>query len=93
MGSCLRVLWLSSLFIRDSTHDNHPPTVTMDETQPLLGLVGEQPSVVVNRPRVDFDPDGDPDNPLEWTRRYKLEVVSLLVIMAFTVYDSFMKAI
>lgn len=60
----------------------------MDETQPLLGHFVEQQTIVINRSQVDFDPDGDPDNPLEWSRAYKLEVVSLLVIMAFTVYAS-----
>ena len=63
----------------------------MDEIRPLLGHVSEQghvdepQSFVPNQALVDFDPNGDPDNPLDWSRAYKLQVVFLLVFMAFTV--------
>ncbi|OTB05539.1 hypothetical protein M426DRAFT_319810 [Hypoxylon sp. CI-4A] len=61
----------------------------MDETQPLLqdtNLVyverEEDPS---NKNIVDFNPNGDEENPMEWPRAYKWGIVSLLAFMAFTV--------
>ena len=38
---------------------------------------------------VDFDPKGDPDNPLTWPAPYKWSIVLLLAFMAFTVYVFF----
>lgn len=35
---------------------------------------------------VDFDPNGDPDNPLEWPSAFKWGIVALLAFTAFTVY-------
>jgi len=57
----------------------------MDETQPLLGHTQEQQPQITNVPIVDFDPDGDADNPMDWSRAYKAGVVTLLAFMAFTV--------
>ncbi|KAL1840389.1 hypothetical protein VTJ49DRAFT_515 [Mycothermus thermophilus] len=34
---------------------------------------------------VDFNPDGDPDNPLDWPTPFKWAIVSMLAFMAFTV--------
>ncbi|KAK3711305.1 hypothetical protein LTR37_009685 [Vermiconidia calcicola] len=34
---------------------------------------------------VDFDPKGDPDNPMDWPKRYRWCIVLLLAFMAFTV--------
>ena len=34
---------------------------------------------------VDFDPRGDPENPLDWPAPFKWAVVSMLAFMAFTV--------
>ena len=63
----------------------------MDESQPLLRQITntslEPRHPTVNDPRVDFDPNGDPDNPLDWPKAYKLGVISLLASMAFTVYS------
>jgi len=56
----------------------------MDETQHLLAHIDEQ-NVITNQPMVDFDPNGDPDNPMDWSKGYKMGVVSLLGFMAFTV--------
>ncbi|KAG0652167.1 MFS transporter prlG [Hyphodiscus hymeniophilus] len=56
-----------------------------NETQPLLGHTIESEAVVTEEPLVDFDPNGDPDNPLDWPKAYKLGVVLLLAFMAFTV--------
>ena len=71
--------------------------MTMDETQPLLqpilqearqrepepvssgGLAGKD--VII----VSFDPDGDAENPLEWSRTFRWFIVALLAFMAFTV--------
>jgi hypothetical protein len=35
---------------------------------------------------VDFDPNGDPENPLDWPAPFKWAVVSMLALMAFNVY-------
>ncbi|KAK3296383.1 major facilitator superfamily domain-containing protein [Chaetomium fimeti] len=34
---------------------------------------------------VDFDPDGDAENPLDWPAPFRWAIVSLLAVMAFTV--------
>jgi len=34
---------------------------------------------------VDFDPLGDPDNPLDWATSFKWTIVGMLAMMAFTV--------
>lgn len=58
----------------------------MDETQPLLAQIHEPPpQPTVARPLVDFDPNGDPENPMDWPKAYKMGVVALLALMAFTV--------
>jgi hypothetical protein len=57
----------------------------MDETQPLLGHVDQSQLRTANQSPIDFDPNGDPDNPMDWPHAYKLGVVSLLAFMAFTV--------
>jgi hypothetical protein len=57
----------------------------MDERQPLLGHVEEYEQGTPDVPGlVDFDPNGDPENPLEWSKTYKMGVVALLAFMAFT---------
>lgn len=58
----------------------------MDESQPLLRQISQGPRhPSVPNPRVEFDPHGDPENPLEWSKGYKMVVVSLLALMSFTV--------
>ncbi|KAE8445213.1 hypothetical protein EG329_013585 [Mollisiaceae sp. DMI_Dod_QoI] len=57
----------------------------MEESQPLLRQISEPRHPTINDPRVDFDPDWDPENPLDWPKTYKLCIVSLLALMAFTV--------
>ncbi|KAF7864105.1 hypothetical protein EAF04_007070 [Stromatinia cepivora] len=72
----------------------------MDETRPLLAPVpppttaaGQYPYIPdVNIPnddsfdhRIDFNPGGDPENPLEWPKAYHNGVTLLLAFMAFTV--------
>ena len=57
----------------------------MDETQPLLGHVIEQQTCSSDEALVNFDSNGDPENPLEWPKAYKLGVVLLLASMSFTV--------
>ncbi len=68
----------------------------MDETQALLatdsfpdrhGEPGNPQRGSGRRKRVvDFDPDGDADNPMEWPAAFKWGIVLLLALMAFTVY-------
>ena len=60
----------------------------MDETQPLLPEVttDQQPKHHDNNKNVvDFDPDGDSENPQDWPQAYKWGIVALLAFMAFTV--------
>ncbi|KUJ11457.1 MFS general substrate transporter [Mollisia scopiformis] len=56
----------------------------MDEERPLLHHVDQGHCPMTDQPVVDFDPKGDIDNPLEWSKAYKLGVISLLSFMAFT---------
>ncbi|KAH9904096.1 MFS general substrate transporter [Xylariomycetidae sp. FL2044] len=61
----------------------------MDETQPLLQDTiitdVEQDNDVSRKDLVDFDPEGDPTNPIEWPSAYKWGITALLAFMAFTV--------
>lgn len=65
----------------------------MDETQPLLReriIDGDEDgphkvAVSVGKDIVDFDPNGDVDNPRDWPKAYKWGIVGLLAFMAFTV--------
>jgi hypothetical protein len=57
----------------------------MEESQPLLRQISEPRHPTCSDAQVDFDPNGDPDNPLDWPKAYKMGVVSLLALMAFTV--------
>jgi len=61
----------------------------MDETQPLLQNQGrvysDRQDLATAKDIVQFDSDGDPDNPREWQRSYKRFIVFLLAFMAFTV--------
>ncbi|KAK5955960.1 hypothetical protein OHC33_002533 [Knufia fluminis] len=34
---------------------------------------------------IDFDPAGDPENPIEWSKNYKRGIVALLAFIAFTI--------
>lgn len=56
----------------------------MDESQPLLGELDE-PQYHTANPLVDFDPNGDQENPIEWPKVYKMGVVCLLALLSFTV--------
>ncbi|SPQ26214.1 5f8ae36b-3033-4962-92d2-03b9cc23ed14 [Thermothielavioides terrestris] len=74
-------------------------TAGTDDTQPLLGPFTGQRQQGYSAPTagpgdaadaaetivVDFDADGDAENPLEWPTPFKWGVVSLLACMAFTV--------
>ncbi|GAB1320946.1 MFS multidrug transporter [Madurella fahalii] len=73
----------------------------MDESQPLLRSITNEGQQVYTNPSaplqdggadiaetttiVDFDPQGDPENPLEWPTPFKWSVVGMLAFMAFTV--------
>lgn len=77
-------------------------TVGTDDTQPLLRSVTNEGQQVYTNPVapplqqdaadiaqttiVDFDPDGDAENPLDWPASYRWVIVSILAFMAFTVY-------
>ncbi|KAF2115642.1 major facilitator superfamily domain-containing protein [Lophiotrema nucula] len=59
-----------------------------DEEQPLLRTTSKDLAYgVVENDRVveGFDPEGDDENPREWTAAYKRAIVLLLACMAFTV--------
>ncbi|KAI1133205.1 MFS transporter [Nemania abortiva] len=61
----------------------------MDETQPLLADVHlvdtERCDEVSHKDIVNFNVNGDAENPMEWPTAYKWGIVSLLSFMAFTV--------
>ena len=59
-----------------------------NERQPLLsGSDGShQDDYNDRRPSVVFDPEGDPDDPYEWPKRFRWSIVLLLSFMATTVY-------
>ncbi|OTA57683.1 major facilitator superfamily transporter [Hypoxylon sp. EC38] len=61
----------------------------MDETQPLLQdahlVYVEREDDPSSKDIVDFDPNGDAENPMEWPNAYKWGIVALLAFMAFTV--------
>jgi hypothetical protein len=64
----------------------------MDETTPLLRTTSrrsyvahERPVLITSEHLVEFDPNGDPENPLDWPRWYKNFIVLLMAFMAFTV--------
>ncbi|KIX99028.1 uncharacterized protein Z520_05489 [Fonsecaea multimorphosa CBS 102226] len=63
--------------------------MAMDETQPLLRstIQAQQGPDKAAHPTdiVDFDPNGDPENPRDWPTAYKWGIVALLAFMAFTV--------
>ncbi|OIW22498.1 major facilitator superfamily transporter [Coniochaeta ligniaria NRRL 30616] len=61
----------------------------VDENQPLLGasedLARRQDEDDALHGAIDFDPSGDPENPLEWPSAFKWGIVALMAFMAFTV--------
>ncbi|KAI1383083.1 MFS general substrate transporter [Hypoxylon trugodes] len=61
----------------------------MDETQPLLQdtnlVYVEREDDPSSKDIVDFDPNGDAENPMEWPLAYKWFISGLLAFMAFTV--------
>lgn len=67
----------------------------MDETTPLLPdaataiptptTLDDHHHAIPNKDIVDFDPNGDPENPMDWPAPYKWGIVTLLAAMAFTV--------
>lgn len=59
----------------------------MNEEQPLLV---EDPICEedISKHLLDFDPNGDPENPREWPAPFKWTLVALLALTAFTVYDN-----
>jgi hypothetical protein len=58
------------------------------EEQPLLGTAVQDPEESSKHTDVilDFNPEGDDDNPREWRPAFKWTIVLLLASMAFTVY-------
>ena len=68
----------------------------VDETEPLLGLAATisntLPATAVHEREdlpLDFDPNGDPENPREWPETFKWSITLLLAVLAFTVYVPF----
>ncbi|KAK5175860.1 uncharacterized protein LTR77_001000 [Saxophila tyrrhenica] len=60
----------------------------MDETEPLLSNQSQPKHYFQDDGKhkiVDFDPNGDPENPMEWPAWYRWCIVLLLAFMAFTV--------
>ncbi|EXJ74339.1 uncharacterized protein A1O5_02635 [Cladophialophora psammophila CBS 110553] len=63
--------------------------MAMDETQPLLrnaSQAQQRPDKAAHTTDIiDFDANGDPENPRDWPNVYKWGIVALLAFMAFTV--------
>jgi len=61
----------------------------VDENQPLLVAAEEDARRHDEEDAlhgvIDFDPNGDPENPLEWPASFKWGIVALMAFMAFTV--------
>lgn len=70
-------------------------SMVVDETEPLLNTTSDLARVrshqqVVHDPHkpsrvIDFDPNGDPENPQDWPRPFKWAITLILVFMAFSV--------
>lgn len=61
-----------------------------DEREPLLNGSNEQVNGDGGPGKqyiVRFEEDGDPDNPLEWSKKYRWFSVALLCLSAAVVYD------
>ena len=56
------------------------------ERQPLLDSQNQTQNNGKQKHLVEFDPNGDEDNPLEWTKKYRWVIVFFLSFMATTVY-------
>lgn len=61
-----------------------------DEERPLLQSDRALPTSyhTTHDPDADFDPNDDQDDPRQWPMAYRWGLVSLLALMAFTVYAS-----
>ena len=56
------------------------------ERQPLLDTDSTPQEQENGKPNiVKFDPNGDPDNPLDWSTGYRWGITFTLAFMAFTV--------
>lgn len=53
--------------------------ITMDETSPLLRSV----TLDKESDLIDFDSNGDAENPLDWPSTYRWTITALLAFMAF----------
>ena len=65
-----------------------PPMEDRQERQPLLDSQNRQDGQNQSngkRNLVEFDPNGDEANPLEWTKKYRWIIVFFLSFMATTV--------
>ncbi len=68
--------------------------ITTDETEPLLvrrdSLDSDLEEALARTHakddlELDFDPNGDPENPREWSTGYKWTITLIVTFMAFTV--------
>lgn len=57
------------------------------ERQPLLDSQNQNQNNGKQKHIVDFDPNGDEGNPMEWPKKYRWVIVFFLSFMATTVYD------
>lgn len=62
---------------------------SLEEAAPLLLEAGDESCGILNgdsQDTINFNPNGDPDNPLEWPAPFKRGIVALLAFTGFTVY-------
>ncbi|KAL2126043.1 hypothetical protein VTI74DRAFT_1869 [Chaetomium olivicolor] len=70
--------------LRSVTNEGHQVYTDPDPAPPLQTENGTA-DIAGEITIIDFDPAGDPENPLEWPTPFKWAVVSMLACMAFTV--------
>ena len=77
-------------FLRSRSGVFHKTKMASDETRPLLRdaevTANGSLKAISRKDVVDFDPNGDLENPRDWPKAYKWSMVALLAFMAFTVY-------
>ncbi|KAI6468418.1 hypothetical protein MCOR15_002121 [Pyricularia oryzae] len=66
-------------------HVRHAVTEDPDDIGPDSQESG---AVLVDGELLEFDPKGDPDNPMEWAPAFKWSIVSLLALFAFCIHKA-----
>ena len=72
---------------RDADHDVRQPLLHSHQgAEPAHSYNGTTATNSPTEVTVEFNPDGDPENPQDWPVTFKWSVVMLLSMMAFVTY-------